>query len=175
MGWGAVGGLCAASCCIPKRRPIQASADRSTTFVYSHRRVLKYTFRHGDGPLRSSLRRSEDTGRDAKWLWQRRLGSKAPDLRGPGHVRFASDRSTELSYCSNRREGPRLGENVPRQKLLRIVFSVVPSRRMLGALVVFISSKLRRKFYVREDHWSFHTAWAHRCRWGILPRGACCI
>jgi hypothetical protein len=60
------------------------------------------------------------------------------------------------------RSWPRLCKNVPGQKLLRIVFSVVPSQERLRVLVVFVSPKLRRKFYVPEESQSFHTAWALR-------------
>ena len=68
--------------------------------------------------------------------------------------RLRRDRS-----IANVRVGSMLCENVPGQILLRIVFSVVPSRRMLRVLVAFVSPKSRRKFYVPEERQSFHRAW----------------
>jgi hypothetical protein len=51
-----------------------------------------------------------------------------------------------------------LCENVHFQEVPGIIFCVMPSRPILGALLFFITSKSRRKFYFSKEHPSFLTA-----------------
>jgi len=53
---------------------------------------------------------------------------------------------------------PRLCENASGRRLLRIDFSFMASRWTLRALLIFVSAKLRRKFYFAKERRSFHTA-----------------
>jgi len=52
----------------------------------------------------------------------------------------------------------RLCENSAFQKLLRIIFYVVHSQRMLKTLPFFVSPKSRLKFYFSKERPSFRTA-----------------
>jgi hypothetical protein len=75
------------------------------------------------------------------------------------HENMGSDRKGAFVSTVDVRFGIRLCENVHRQRMRRIVFSIGFSRQWSPALLVFKSTKSRWNFYKKILRGSFHTAW----------------